>query len=143
MDGEKAVSNQNETLNLSAKGSEVGSGNTTTKTYSGSIAAYTTRSLSYDPNGNTLAPSGKTYKFDAQDRLVKVIDGAITTTTYYDGFSLRSRVVEQNGTTVTKDQRFVWLGGSLLGVFDQNGAIFTVTDQRFIPGGKITGVPNQ
>ena len=85
-----------------------GSGNAQTRRYQVQGAAASTRTLAYDLNGNmTNDGAGKTYEWDAANRLVRIIQTSGITEFGYDGLS--RRVLEKLNGTIIK--RWVWCNG--------------------------------
>jgi len=88
-----------------------GSGNTSTKNYQVAVASGTARTLTYDLNGNlTNDGVGKTYDWDAADRLVKITvgvavpGGPFVTEFAYDGAG--RRVQEKLNASIIK--QWIW-----------------------------------
>ena len=82
-----------------------GSGNTATRHYQVTVDSGTSRTLTYDANGNlTNDGAGKTYDWDAADRLVKITQGSNVTEFVYDGVG--QRVQEKLAGSVIK--QWVW-----------------------------------
>jgi RHS repeat-associated protein len=74
-------------------------GNTTTTGYSVSVSG-TTGSMTYDANGNLLTNGTKSYEWDAENRLARVLDGSAEVARFkYD--AVRRRVEKVAGTTTT------------------------------------------
>ena len=85
-----------------------GSGNTATRHYQVTVDSGTSRTLTYDANGNlTNDGAGKTYDWDAADRLVKITQGSNVTEFVYDGVG--QRVQEKLAGSVIK--QWVWCDG--------------------------------
>jgi RHS repeat-associated protein len=106
-------------------------GNSTTKTFSGSVAAVSTLTYHFDNNGNTDSDPSRTVSWDVEDRAYQITQLGKVITIYYDAFSRWSRVKEESGGVVVSDQRFVWLGDRLIGAVDAAG---TVTKRYFAEG---------
>lgn len=84
-----------------------GNGNTATKNYQVTVASGTSRTLTYDLNGNMLSNgAGQTYEWDAADRLVKITQTSGVTEFIYDGAGRRVKE-KLNGTEI---KRWVWCG---------------------------------
>lgn len=81
--------------------------NTTSKQYQVTVAAGATDSLTYDDSGNLLTGGGRTYEWDALERLTAVIVGTQRTEFVYDGLGRRVKVIEKTNGTVTATKRFV------------------------------------
>jgi RHS repeat-associated protein len=113
-------------------------GKTTTKTISITVSGGTARTLLYDANGNlTNDGNGKTYAFDAADRMTSVtqtVNGVQTVTGFvYDGFSRRVQET-QNGTLI---KQWVWCGG--LQPCEERDASNNVTKRFYGHGEQING----
>jgi RHS repeat-associated protein len=85
------------------------SGNTRTNTYQVSETG-TSKTFTYDPNGNLTGDGTKTYEWDAENRLVAINQGTLRSEFTYDGGGRRTRIVEKNNSVVTADRRFVFDG---------------------------------
>lgn len=86
-----------------------GSSNTSTKTYEITVGTGTAaRTLTYDLNGNLLGDgAGRTFTWDAVNRLASITMGTDVTGFVYDGAG--RRVIEKlNGTEI---RRWIWGGG--------------------------------
>ena len=69
-----------------------------------------TTGMSYDPAGNVVSDTGKTFKYDAENRMVEATVNNVTTRYRYDGEG--RRIKKTVGTAVT---RFVYgMGGELI-----------------------------
>jgi RHS repeat-associated protein len=67
------------------------SGNIRTNTYQVNVAA-AAKSLSYDANGSLISSGSKTYEWDGQNRLVRVLDSATEVAAFgYDGLGRRAQ----------------------------------------------------
>lgn len=85
-----------------------GSGNVATRNYQVAVDSGTARALSYDGNGNLVNDgAGRTYGWDAANRLVQVTQGTAVTEFVYDG--LGRRVKEKLNGAVVK--QWVWCEG--------------------------------
>ena len=94
------------TLTIEATDYAAPTPNVRTKSWSLNITSPPARSFSYDTNGNTLSDGLRTYQWDAEDRLVKITQGANVYEFIYDGFS--RRVAEKTNGTTTR--RLLWDG---------------------------------
>jgi len=110
-----------------------GSGNVSTRNYQVTVAGGTARTLTHDLNGNLLNDgAGRTYAWDASNRLVKITQTSGVTEFVYDGGS--RRVQEKfNGTLV---KQWVWCGGPQ--PCEERDATNTVT-KRFYGQGQLNG----
>ena len=57
-------------------------------------------SYTYDANGNMVTRPGQTLTWDAENRLIQVVSGTITTTMGYDGDGKRVTLADPNGVTL-------------------------------------------
>lgn len=103
-------------------------GNTTNKTVNVTVASGGSRTLMYDLNGNlTDDGAGKTYSWDALNRLVKISQASGVTEFIYNGLS--QRVQEKTNGSVTK--QWIWCGGPQP-CEERNGS--NVVTKRFFGG---------
>ncbi|MBI4752294.1 MAG: hypothetical protein HY774_27715 [Acidobacteria bacterium] len=66
--------------------------------------------MSYDPAGNVIIDNGKSFKYDAENRMVEAVVNGVTTSYRYDGEG--RRIKKTVSTAVT---RFVYgMGGELV-----------------------------
>ena len=84
--------------------------NTTTKQYQVAVAPGANDSFGYDDSGNMLTGGGRTYEWDALDRLTAVTVGTQRTEFLYDGLGRRAKITEKTGGTVTSVKRLVYDG---------------------------------
>ncbi|MFN9409708.1 MAG: hypothetical protein ACK6AY_10340, partial [Akkermansiaceae bacterium] len=76
----------------------------------------TARTPAYDLNGNTLTDgTGKSYVWDAENRLVKIIYADNSSTEFqYNGLSQRVRVIEKSAANATiSDKRYLCHSGQV------------------------------
>jgi RHS repeat-associated protein len=130
-------------LNLDAGTSTVvvqakdGQNNTATKTYSVSTAG-SSKTFEYDANGNLRyekQPNGtvtREYRWDQQNRLVRVLEGTHESVYEYDGESHRTRIKELISSVETKNETFVWCGSRICQKRVANGS--TVVRNYFEQG---------
>jgi RHS repeat-associated protein len=80
----------------------------------------------------------KTYLWDAENRLVKILYTGtnLSTQLSYDGFSRCAQIQEFNGTSITSTKRFVWCGSDRCEVHDAQD---NVTGRFFEQGEQISG----
>jgi RHS repeat-associated protein len=82
-------------------------GNQRTKIYD-LTSSGTSRSFTYDANGNLTGDGTRTFEWDAENRLVAVNIGTHRSEFAYDGLDRRVRIVEkENGSTV-RDANLFW-----------------------------------
>ena len=83
------------------------SGNQTTKTYEIGISG-STKTFTYDANGNMTSDGSRTFEWDASDQLVAVTGGTLRTEFAYDGRQRRVRIVEKDNSVVQSDTKVIW-----------------------------------
>jgi RHS repeat-associated protein len=88
------------------------SGNSATRTYQLDATA-TSRTFTYDANGNLTADGTRTFEWDAVNRRVAVSIGTHRSEFSYDGLDRRVRIVEENGATVREAQLY-WDGAEII-----------------------------
>jgi RHS repeat-associated protein len=95
-----------------------------------------THTYAHDNNGNLLSGDGaKTYKYDAENRLVEVdyVGGSNKSVFSYDGLNRRTVVAETvSGVTTTK--RYLWCGDRVCQVRDAADTVL----KRNLPEGEFT-----
>jgi RHS repeat-associated protein len=111
------------------------SGNVRTSTYQVTQGS-TTRTLTYDANGNLLSDGTRTFEWDGQDRLAAIVQGSQRSEFSYDAFGRRTRIVENTGVVVTSDKRLLWTGTSIAEERDSSGA---TTAKRYFGQGEEVG----
>lgn len=111
-----------------------GSANTQTKTFEITNTG-SSKTFTYDDNGNLTSDGERTFAWDARDQLVSITEGSHLTQYSYDGWNRRVRAIETVDSVVTSDVRFVWAGGSVL---EQRNDSNVVTN-RFYPLGYTDG----
>lgn len=95
-----------------------GNGNVATKTYSVPTTG-TSKKFEYDANGNLRyekQPNGtviREYRWDQQNRLVRMLSGAHESVYEYDGQSRRIRITEKENGVQTKQETFIWCGSRI------------------------------
>jgi RHS repeat-associated protein len=95
-----------------------GNANVATKTYS-VTATGTSKTYEYDANGNLRyekQPNGtvnREYRWDQQNRLVRMLSGAHESVYEYDGQSRRVRITEKENSVQTKQETFIWCGSRI------------------------------
>ena len=108
------------------------SGNTNSKNYRVVVNGGAAQSFTYDANGNMTSDGVRTYVWDAENRLIKIVEGAKRTEIEYDGFHHWTRILERNGATTVSDRRFIWDGNTLV---EQRNGTSTTAAQRYLPQG--------
>ncbi|MBX3203340.1 MAG: RHS repeat protein [Labilithrix sp.] len=95
-----------------------GQNNVATETYSVPTTG-TSKTYEYDANGNLRyerLPGGsvvKEYRWDQQNRLVRMLEGTHESVYEYDGESRRVRIKELTSSVETKNETFVWCGARI------------------------------
>jgi len=112
--------------------------NTRTNTYSVSVAP-SSKTFSFDANGNQTSDGTRTFEWDAENRLLAINNGTLRSEFTYDGLSRHVRIVEKNSGNTTLDNRFLWCGEEICEERDSNGG--TVT-KRFFAQGEVQGTTN-
>lgn len=130
-DGSAQVRSGKDTVVVAAKDY---ANNTRTNKYEVN-ATGSARSYTYDLNGNLTGDGTRTYEWDAENRLTAVVQGAVRSEFTYDGLWRRVRMVEKNGTTVTSDKRFLWVGNQIAEERDAAGG--TVLKRFFGLGAQV------
>jgi YD repeat-containing protein len=85
---------------------------------------------------------GKTFEWDAANRLSAINSGGQRSEFTYDGLSRRVKIVEKSGSTVTSTKQFVWLGNRIAQERNASNVItrsyFAEGEERGNPGAKGT-----
>ena len=117
-DGTAAIPSGTSTFTVSAADTN---NNVASKTYeienTGSSKTFT-----YDANGNMTSDGTRTFEWDAENRLVALIDGSHTSEFIYDGLHRRVRIVERENSIVATEQTFVWVGNDIAEARSASGA---------------------
>ena len=93
---------------------------------------------SYDLAGNlTDNAEGKTFEWDAANRLTAINSGNLRSEFTYDGLSRRVKIVEKTGPTVTSTKQFVWIGNRIAQERDASNSI----KKHYFADGEVRGVP--
>jgi len=112
-----------------------GSGNVTTKSLSLSLSG---QNFDHDSNGNLISDLGRTFEWDAANRLVAINYSATSGTTRteftYNGLGQRIKIVEKVNGSSTTARQFVWCPGDTQ-PSEERDASNTVT-KRFFPQGE-------
>jgi RHS repeat-associated protein len=97
------------------------SGNERTNTYQVTVSG-SSKTLSYDANGNLIGDGSRTFEWDAENRVIAVNQGALRSEFSYDGSARRVRVIEKDGGVVTSDRRFLWCDAEICEERDAGGS---------------------
>jgi RHS repeat-associated protein len=95
-----------------------GNNNVATKTYSVPTTG-TSKTYEHDANGNLRyekQPNGaviREYRWDQQNRLVRMLAGTHESVYDYDGQSRRVRITEKENSVQTKQETFIWCGSRI------------------------------
>ena len=93
---------------------------------------------SYDLAGNlTDNAEGKTFEWDAANRLTAINSGNLRSEFTYDGLSRRVKIVEKTGPTVTSTKQYVWIGNRIAQERDASNSI----KKHYFGDGEVRGVP--
>lgn len=97
----------------------------------------------HDLAGNlTDDGAGRTFEWDAVNRLRAINDGSARSEFTYDGLGRRVKIVEKAGSTVTSTKQFVWAGNTIAQERDANNVItrsyFAEGEERGSPGARGT-----
>ena len=84
-----------------------GTGNTTTKTYEVALSG-SSKTFTYDANGNVTELGAKLLTWDARDRLVSIAETSNETILAYDGWGRWRRFISLEGSTEVDRQSYVW-----------------------------------
>ncbi len=88
------------------------SGNSTSKNALIVVPGDSSKTMTYDANGNMLSDGDKTYAWDAENRLIKITYADSSWTEFaYDGFGRRVKIVEKNSSGMeTSIKNHIWDG---------------------------------
>ena len=95
-----------------------GNNNVSTKTYAVTTTG-ASKTYEYDANGNLRyerLPGGsvvREYRWDQQNRLVRMLEGTHESVYEYDGESRRVRIKELTSSVETKNETFIWCGSQI------------------------------
>ena len=88
------------------------SGNTATKSYQISQSG-SSKTLTYDANGNLTSDETRTFEWDAENRLVAVNIGTHRSEFSYDGLDRRVRIFEKENGATARDAQLIWDGTAI------------------------------
>jgi RHS repeat-associated protein len=105
-------------LNIIQTGTSAGSfteaydpaGNRSSETTNGVTRTFQDNALNQQISSSDLTATNATYQWDAEQRLVGIIQGTNQSQFFYDGFGRRLRIVEIRGNVTNAERRFVWSG---------------------------------
>jgi RHS repeat-associated protein len=84
-------------------------GNERTNTYEVSVSG-SSKTFSFDANGNMTADGVRTFEWDAENRLRAIAQGILRTEFTYDGTGRGTRITELENQSVTSDRWLLWCG---------------------------------
>lgn len=117
-----------------------GSNNVAIRTYSVPTTG-TSKTYEYDANGNLRyekQPNGtviREYRWDQQNRLVRMLSGVHESVYEYDGQSRRVRITEKESGVQTKQETFVWCGSNICQRRSGSTVVRSYFGQGFEEGG--------
>jgi len=114
------------------------SGNSATQNYDLANSG-TSKTFTYDANGNLSNDGTRTFEWDARNQLVALTVGTRRSEFSYDGQQHRVRVVEKVQGVVQTDSRFVWCGSDICE--ERASDESTVTRRTFALGEEVSDVP--
>jgi RHS repeat-associated protein len=109
--------------------------NTRTNTYEVSLSG-STKTLTYDANGNLTGDGARTFEWDGANRLITIIQGTNRSEFTYDGWGRRVKIVEKENSVVTSDRRFLWCGFTIC---EERTSAGSVTRRFFTQGMEESG----
>jgi RHS repeat-associated protein len=86
--------------------------NVTSKTYEVESAG-STKTYTYDANGNMTSDGSRTFEWDARNQLVAVTVGTVRNEFVYDGLRRRVRMTEKESGITQSDTRVVWCAAEI------------------------------
>jgi YD repeat-containing protein len=116
-----------------------GNNNVATKTYSVPTTG-TAKTYEYDANGNLRfekLPNGtvvREYRWDQQNRLVRMLEGTHESVYEYDGESHRVRIKELSSSVETKNETLVWCGSRICQKRNSGGVVRSYFKEGFEEG---------
>jgi RHS repeat-associated protein len=111
-------------------------GNTTTQQYEVDLSG-SSKTFTYDANGNLTSDGTSTFEWDARNQLVAVNVGTHRSEFSYDGKQRRVRVVEKDGGVNQSDTPVLWCDKEICEERAADGV--TVTRRSFALGEQVTG----
>jgi len=94
-------------------------------------------SFAYDVNGNVISDGLRTYRWDAENRLLSVtVNNQLSTQTSfrYDGTGRRIGIVSSNQSVVQKETRYLWCADALCQARDSSDSVV----HRYYPEGELS-----
>jgi RHS repeat-associated protein len=97
--------------------------------------AGSTKTFTYDANGNLTADGTRTFEWDAQNQLLAVNIGTHRSEFFYDGQQRRIRVIEKESSVVQSETKVVWCQKAIC---EERGADGTTVTKRALGLGEQT-----
>jgi hypothetical protein len=110
-------------------------GNIRTNTYEISQSGSSVSST-FDANGNLTSDGIRTFEWDAQDRLIGVVEGTERAEFFYDARNQRSSIVRKSSGVVIHEEKLIWCDGALC---EQRAANGTAVVRRLFGQGEQIG----
>ena len=110
-------------------------GNTTTQQYELSVSG-SSKTFTYDPNGNLSSDGSRDFEWDAQNRLIATETGNLRSEFYHDALNRRRRIVEIVNAVVQSDTRTIWSDARIAEERQSNGTsvirkLFALGEEEF------------
>jgi len=102
-----------------------------TPTATNAVATAGSTAFRYDANGNLLADYARTYRWDAENRLIGIVGAGYSSSFTYDGLSRRIAVTTTSG-GATGSTHYGWCGETLC----QQRTSSDVPTRRYLPEGE-------
>lgn len=113
---------------------------TTTFTYNNVNALTAPVPAIYDKDGEPLTLGGRSFRWDAGNRLISVTSGANTTKFAYDALNRRTRITKLVSDAVVSDKFYFWWGDNLL--LETDALNHNAVTKRYFSEGVIqNGIP--
>lgn len=110
------------------------SGNQRTRQYRVVVPGMGSKAYTYDANGNMTGDGTRIFEWDAEDRLLAVVNGSQRSEFAYDGLGRRIQITEKSGSSTLSKKRLLWVGNAIAQERDSTGA--SVVKQYFGNGMK-------
>jgi RHS repeat-associated protein len=112
------------------------SGNSTTNTYEVTSSG-TSKTFTYDANGNLTSDGTRTFEWDARNQLVAVSVGTHRSEFTYDGLQRRVWVVDKDSGVIQSDAKVIWCQTVICEERGSDGT--TVMRRAFVEGEQVSG----
>ena len=133
-DGTAVIPSGTSTFTVSATDTN---NNVTSKTYEVENAG-STKTFTYDANGNLTFDGTRTFQWDARNQLVAVESGNYRSEFTYDGLQRRVQIVEKENGTITSEVKLVWCDIKICEERSADGT--TVLRRPYALGEQVSGV---